>query len=226
MTPCDACGRPPELGEETMSTTNPVKPFPGAAVTSSGAATEAERAAARSCCDWSGRSTYRGVCTPWPGLESPICSATAGPAWTSAPAGMRSWLTFFEALGGVRPFRVHISNGQDRHPRTGHGHRVRTGPVRIPRRTPRERHHYPKSSRIQRQVIRLERKISHEANSSHLIVAPQLVTVSNGMYRQAHHFTAGISPASAQAGRNPGSGDLSVLRGPFRSPEPGHAGTT
>jgi hypothetical protein len=36
MTPCDACGRPPELGEETMSTTNPVKP-PGVAVTTSGA---------------------------------------------------------------------------------------------------------------------------------------------------------------------------------------------
>jgi hypothetical protein len=46
MTPCDACGRPPELEEETMSTTNPVKPSPGVAVTMSGAATEAERAAA------------------------------------------------------------------------------------------------------------------------------------------------------------------------------------
>jgi len=43
------------------------------------------------------------------------------------------------------------------------------------------------------------------------VVAPQLMTVRNSMYGQAHHFTTGISPAPAPAGRNPGSGGLSVL---------------
>jgi hypothetical protein len=43
------------------------------------------------------------------------------------------------------------------------------------------------------------------------VVAPQLMTVRNGMYGQAHHFTTGISPAPGPAGRNPGSGGLSVL---------------
>jgi hypothetical protein len=226
MTPCDACGRPPELREETMSTTNPVKPSPGAAVTSSGAATEAERAA-----------TAKLLRLVWAIHVSRCLYAVAG-------LGISDLLGDGRASVDKRPSRdalvAHVLRGARRRAPVSRTYFKRSRPAppdwtwtsstdrACPNSSPNTQRTPPLSEVIPNPKAShpAGKENFHEANSSHLIVAPQLVTVSNGMYRQAHHFTAGISPTSAQAGRNPGSGDLSVLCGPFRSPEPGHAGTT